>query len=373
MDFIDEIKALAAKIPQVKDQLQTEEATKIALIVPFIYRVLGYDVADPREFVPELCADWGTAKASKVDYGICIGGEPVILFECKWSGQDLQKKDENQLRDYFQACKSSRLGVVTNGIKYRFFTDLDDKNRMDERPFLEFDMSNPKEALVPELKKLTKSEFDPAMFTEFARALKYTKAIKTLIAEEFALPTDDFVKFFARKVYPAGKQITATVLEQFKGLTQQAINQHLDDRMQEIWRRGKDSTSQKPSEELLEPHIDAPKPESITDEEREAYQIVRAILCQVVSPKDIHPRKSKSRLDILFKDSNRTPLCRLYFDHEPKEAGLLDGNKAETRQPIQELSDIYNFSEQLKAIASHYLNKTVANGNHVEQPETPGE
>ena len=168
MDFIDEIKALAATIPRVRDRLKTEEATKLSLVVPFIYRVLGYNVSDPTEVVPELSADFGQAMATKVDYGIYMDNEPVMLFECKWCGQDLQKKDEDQLRKYFAASKSSRLGVVTNGIKYLFFTDLDDANVMDERPFLEFNLLDIKDPLVSELKKFTKANFHPDGLAESA-------------------------------------------------------------------------------------------------------------------------------------------------------------------------------------------------------------
>jgi len=262
--------------------------------------------------------------------------------------------------------------VLTNGIQYWFFTDLVEPNVMDDRPFLEFDMSNPKEPLIPELKKLTKAEFDPIAFTEVARALKDTKEIKTLIDAEFSKPSDDFVKFFARKVYPAGKQITAAVLERFKPLTEQAINQHLDDRMQEIWRRGKDSTVQPPPPDQPPP---APSIEPLppTDEEKEAYHIVRAILCQSVDPNRIKYRDLKKGFSVLLDDKQTKPICRLYLDSEPKEISLLDVNKNETRQAIQQLSEIYRFGEDLKAIAAHYLKKSVTTDNHMEEPSASGE
>jgi predicted type IV restriction endonuclease len=276
MPISDEIQALAAKVAKVQEHLQTEEATKMALVVPFIYKVLGYDIGDPTQVVPEHKADFRDGTCDKVDYGLCRNGQPVIFFECKWSGSSLEKKDINQLKKYFRACLPARVGVLPNGIQYWFFTDLVQPNVMDDRPFLEFDMNDPREALIPELKKLTKAEFDPIAFTESARALKDTKEIKTLIDAEFSQPSDDFVKFFARKVYPAGKQITAAVLERFKPLTAQAINQQLDDRMQEIWRRGKDSTAKKPDEgttsqtggEFPETKLEVNVP---TEEEKEAY------------------------------------------------------------------------------------------------------
>ncbi len=371
MDFIDEIKALAATIPRVRDRLKTEEATKLSLVVPFIYRVLGYNVSDPTEVVPELSADFGQAMATKVDYGIYMDNEPVMLFECKWCGQDLQKKDEDQLRKYFAASKSSRLGVVTNGIKYLFFTDLDDANVMDERPFLEFNLLDIKDPLVSELKKFTKANFHPDGLAESTRELRYMKEIKATIDKEFNAPSEDFVKFFAGEVYQ-GKKIVKKVLDQFTVLTKKALAEYIkekvDDRLKIAIRVGQEDGSGPQKEEPEQPAIGLPA--LPTDEEKEAYYIVRAILCQAVNPERIDYRKGKKRFDILLDNSNRNPICRFYLDDEPKEVGLLDANKTETRQVIQQPSEIYRFGEKLKAIANHYLNKTVTNGNHAEVPET---
>jgi len=82
MDFIDEIKTLAARMPETLKFIQTEEATKTALIMPFV-RALGYNTEDPREVVPEFIADAGDKKGEKVDYAIMKDGQPVIIIECK--------------------------------------------------------------------------------------------------------------------------------------------------------------------------------------------------------------------------------------------------------------------------------------------------
>ena len=255
--------------------------------------MLGYNVSDPTEVVPELCADFGQALATKVDYGIFIDNEAVILFECKWCGRDLEKKDEDQLRKYFAASKPSRLGVVTNGIKYLFFTDLDDAHLMDERPFLEFNLLDIKDPLVSELKKFTKANFDPDGLAESARELRYMKEIKATIEKEFNAPSEDFVKFFAGEVYQ-GKKIVKKVLDQFTILTKKALAEYIkekvDDRLKIAIRVGQEDGNGPQKEEPKQPPMGLPEPPN--DEEKEAYHIVRAILCQVVSPptKSIHER-----------------------------------------------------------------------------------
>ena len=156
MDFIDEIKQFSKRVDGLKDNLTTEEATKTSLIMPF-FALLGYDVFNPDEFVPEYTADVGIKKGEKVDYAILNNGEPVILIEAKWVKEELQKHD-SQLFRYFGTSKA-KFAILTNGITYRFYTDLEETNKMDEKPFLEINMLDIKEAQVAELKKFKKSAF----------------------------------------------------------------------------------------------------------------------------------------------------------------------------------------------------------------------
>ena len=119
MDFIDQIRAFAATVPEKTQYVRTEEATKTALILPF-FRALGYDTTDPREVVPEFTADFGTKKSQRVDYAIMKDGKPVMLVECKVAGANLDEEHASQLFQYF-AATDARFGVLTNGTVYRFF------------------------------------------------------------------------------------------------------------------------------------------------------------------------------------------------------------------------------------------------------------
>src|SRR4028118_426773 len=157
MDFIEQLQTLAAKTNKLCDVLQTEEATKNALIMPFI-RILGYDIFDPTEVVPEFIADVGIKKGEKVDYAIKKDGKIIMLFECKHCGGDLNIKHASQLFRYFSVT-DARIAVLTNGLVYRFFTDLEAPNKMDEKPFLEVDMTELDDVALTELKKLTKQAF----------------------------------------------------------------------------------------------------------------------------------------------------------------------------------------------------------------------
>ena len=109
--------------------------------------------------MPEFTADFGTKKGEKVDYAIYQNGEPIFLFECKWSGADLSQIHASQLFRYFSVVTQVRFGVLTNGVEYRFFSDLEAPNRMDDKPFFIFNMLDFQVKQVDELKKFTKVGF----------------------------------------------------------------------------------------------------------------------------------------------------------------------------------------------------------------------
>ena len=206
MDFADQVLALATRIPKQLDHIQTEEATKNALVLPFI-NALGYNVFDPTEVVPEFTADVGIKKGEKVDYAIKLDGKVIMLFECKQAGAELSRGHASQLFRYF-AVTEARVGVLTNGIKYHFFSDLEQPNKMDERPFLEFDMLDLRESLLPEMKQLTKSAFNIDQLLSSAQELKYTRALRNYLADQLAAPTDeleDVIRFYREQGQPASQ------------------------------------------------------------------------------------------------------------------------------------------------------------------------
>ena len=228
MDFIDEIQALKTRLAPRKDHVQTEEATKTSLIMPFI-NVLGYNVFDPTEVVPEFTADIGTKQGEKVDYAIIQDGKPVILFECKQKDTNLNdERHWNQLARYFMVTET-RFAVLTDGLGYRFYSDLDTTKRMDEKPFLEFDILEINESQVEELKRFTKSSFQLEELLDAARELKYTKEIKRILGEQLSKPADDFVRFFQSQVY-SGRN-TSAIRQQFQELTKQALGQFINERI----------------------------------------------------------------------------------------------------------------------------------------------
>lgn len=353
VDFKDQIKRLGEKVVKLKDQIGTEEATKNAFIMPFI-NVMGYDVFNPLEVVPEFIADIGIKKGEKVDYCILKDGEPIILIECKHYSEKLDPHS-SQLFRYFHTTKA-KFGLLTNGIEYRWYTDLVVPNKMDDQPFFTLSIDDIKDAHVEELKKFHKSYFNLDDIINTASELKFTGELKALILQEMNNPTPEFVRYFAKTVYPG--VVTQKVLDQFTALLKksfaQVVNDSITDRLKSALKT--EETEVQPATPAGETVLTSDPKVVTTEEELDAFRIVRSI-CRKEAPvsKIVH-RDAQSYFAILFEDNNRKPICRLYFNTSKKYIGLFDDKKAEVRKEIMSLDDIFNFSDELCATVKSYQN-----------------
>jgi predicted type IV restriction endonuclease len=363
MDFVDRIKELADNIPNKLSRILTEEATKNALVLPFI-SALGYNVFDIHEVIPEFDANVGASKKYKLDYAILKEGKPIILIECKHHADKLDKDSWSQLFHYFAATEA-RIGILTNGIIYRFYSDLEEKNKLDEKPFLEINFLELQETLINELKKLTKLAFNLDDILIVASELKYTREIKRILAEQLNEPTDDFVKFFATKVYSG--RVTEKVKQEFTGFVQRAFKQFIREQISELLLSASnlaEGISNTKDENLEQSTVESneknTKPNSIvtTAEELEGFYIVKAILSQNIEPKRIAHRDTVNYFNILLDDNKLKPLCRLYFNNPNKKyLGLFDygeSGKIEEKISISHAHDLYQYSDRLKATLARY-------------------
>jgi predicted type IV restriction endonuclease len=372
MDFIDRIRELAARVPKQLEHIQTEEATKNALVMPFI-AALGYNVFDPTEVTPELNADVGVKKGEKVDYAILRDSQPILLFECKHHAADLSKVHASQLYRYFSVT-AARFSVLTNGLIYWFYTDLEALNKMDSKPFFEFNLLDFREQDAEELKKFSKSAFDLNNILTTANELKYTREIKRILAEQMQEPTEEFVKFFATQVY-TGK-MTQKVREQFAQLTGQALKQFINDQINERLKTAlaTDPTLTISAEKTTETAstttgtvngatngVDISADGVATSEEEiEGFYIIRAILREIVPVKRVVLRDVHRYCGILLDDNNRKPICRLHFNGSKKYIGFFDGQRdgreslKEERVVLEHLDDLYTHADRLKATVAHY-------------------
>ena len=215
MDLIDRLKTISQQIEKLRSSIYTEEATKTAFIMPFI-QALGYDVFNPMEVHPEYTADLPELKGEKVDYAIFVEDKPIVLIECKHCQETLDNpKHRSQLHRYFHATET-KVGVLTNGIVYRFYTDTDKDNVMDDKPFFEFDILNFDDSSIGELKRFSKSNFNQDELGNAAKNLLYTKEIKRVISDELTNPSPELVKYFISHVYSGIKTQGVILMNELK-------------------------------------------------------------------------------------------------------------------------------------------------------------
>lgn len=368
MPFADKIRALAERVPQTVEHLGTEEATKNALVMPFI-AALGYDVFNPLEVVPEYTADVGTKKGEKVDYAILRDDEIIMIWEAKKAGEDLSRDNVSQLYRYFSVTKA-RIAILTNGVEYRFYSDLDDKNKMDTKPFLVIDLTDLREDLLSELQRITKDAFDLENMLASANDLKHLRELRAVFEAQFAEPDEEFVRFFFNRA-TENARFGKNARELFGRLVREAFSQFVADRVGSRLRSAlvveglppvgiSAPTTSVPAAVSLEalPEEEDDEPDNgvvTTEEEMQGFYVVKAIACAVLPAERIFFRDTKSYFGVLVDDNNRKPLVRLHFDRKTKYIGLLDEGKSETRHEIAGPEGIYAFAEEIKAAARRYV------------------
>ncbi|PQF24938.1 type I restriction endonuclease [Enterococcus mundtii] len=349
--FQDNLKQLGKRVIELKDSIGTEEATKTSLIMPF-FATLGYDLFNPTEFVPEFTADVGIKKGEKVDYAIVLDGKPTILIEAKSINQQLTKHD-SQLFRYF-GTTTSKFGILTNGEEYKFFTDLDEPNKMDLTPFLTINITRLKDNQIPELAKFHKENFDVDKITSSAAELKYLSSLKSYLTSELNEPSDDFVKYLLGEIYEGMK--TKQTIEKFKPIIKKGMNQFIAEKVND-----KLSAALKTS--VITDENEAKSPSDTTDEsdseiittpeELEAYTICKVVLKDTIPLNRLFYRDNRSYFNILLDDNIRKWILRVRFNSNGMKIELNDEDKT-----VYELSnpmDIYNLSKEIIQVVSKFL------------------
>ena len=357
-ELLDELRKLSERIDSIGNNLHTEEATKNALVMPFV-QSLGYNVFDPTVFVPEYTSDHGIKKGEKVDYAIIRDGQVQILIECKTFGTNLDNVGASQLFRYFSVT-DAKIAILTNGVEYRFFTDLDETNKMDQKPFFVFSLSDLQPHSVAELEKYKADCFLIDDILNSANDLKYRALVAKEIMKELEAPSEEFVRLLAKRTYPGNfttqvkDWFSKIVADSVRATTREMVNKRLSSALEV---NATKDVSHEP-QDGREASESSPSQDDIvtTEQELEAFQVVRAILREVVSVDRISIRDQKSYCGILLDDNNRKPVCRLYFNSKSKWYIGLFRNKEQEKVDIGSVDNIFDYAERLKATVVEYDN-----------------
>lgn len=350
-NFETKVEALSARSKAAEHQAMTEEATKTSVIMPFI-QALGFDVFNLDEVIPEFTTDVGTKKGEKVDYAVKIDGKVSMLIEAKPISTKLGDAQYTQLFRYFTAT-DARLAILTNGHEAWFFSDTEEPNKMDKKPFFTFNFQKNDKAQVSELARFHKDTFEIGAIIEAASNLKYTRDAATFLKRQIDTPDDDFVRLIGRQIHDG--TVTKSVLEQIKPAIQLALDQIIRDRIQDRLNiTFQDNKPRKIPDDSSA--SEGEKSEIVTTEEEwEGFRIVCAIAARYTPIERITIRDSKSYCAILMDDNNRKPICRLYFNSPTtKNIGIFDPNKSEVKFRVETPQDIYTHYEALETVIKSY-------------------
>lgn len=376
MDFKDQLMQLSDKIDKQKDNIATEEATKTSFIMPMI-AALGYDVFNPFEVVPEMECDL-TKRGDRIDYAIMKDNTPILLIECKHCKQNLDLHS-TQLAKYY-AASNARFGVLTNGIEYRFYADLEKQNIMDEKPFLAVNMLDLSDTDIEQLKKFHKSYYNEQEILSTAQELQITIQIKDLLNKNFQNPGDEFTRYFVRCINDW--KSNAKLIEQYRPIVKKSvsavINDIITDRLNVAMKTNEDKVIETVSEEgtscekTVETAKDLPNGIVFQDEEKgiittqeeiDAYNIVRSILRQYVDEERIQYTDYKSYFTVNLDGSMWWWICRLSFKPYSKRICLPKENyESNYWLKIENINDLYKHIDKLKlalevALANEYKYK----------------
>jgi hypothetical protein len=224
MVFVDDMLAHQKHATEQFEAITNEAATKTVLVQPFL-KALGYKVDNMKEVYPEYPVEFADVKNELIDYAILQDEVPIILVECKPCNEELKKKHVAQLINYYPKIKGSKFGILTNGIKYRFFTDIEIEHLLDEEPFLELDILKMKTPDINEIEMFSKPINKDGVH-ERAVELKRIREIKNLIESEFKKPSKEFIKFIANKIIKEGV-ISPTIQKKFCIYTKEACRQFI--------------------------------------------------------------------------------------------------------------------------------------------------
>jgi len=357
-DFEKEIAQLTINIEQTKEHILTEEATKMSFVVPF-FKALGYNVYDPREFVPEFTADINSKNMDKVDYVIMESEKPAILIECKhWS-----EKLENHVRQLFKYFVSTpaKFAILTNGIEYLFYTDLEEQNKLDKKPFLKINLLDLKAHAVKELAKFRKDAFNVDEILTTAEELKYTSSITSLLADEYNSPGDDFMKFVLSKVYDGMR--TQTAIEKLRPTVKNSFMQFVNELVNERLETALRSQAEKNQSEqevatavlaIIEPDDDGEIVVVPTEEELQAYYIVKGILVEMANADKVSYKDTSSYLSVLYDNKVTKWVCRIVLKRSSKML-IFPEDIYSARISINSINDLFKHKELILQSVKRFL------------------
>jgi hypothetical protein len=344
------ISGLVTHIQKSAPKCKTEEAAKHALVLPFLQFVLNWNIFDPEEIIPEYTADVGIKKGEKVDYCVKKNGRIAFIIECKMPGAKLEKDHASQLYRYFNTLTDCRIGLLTDGVRYLFYTDSENPNILDDTPFLTFDFSRRESIMIEDLKHFTRDLFNAEDIQKTATQIKYAESVKTYLIRQLDAPNDEFVKLLINSSDSSAKFTTKNA-EIMRSIVKKSLESMIQSRVHQALKTAQVGESQNDSGEQFGKEI------ITTAEEWEGYYTVRTLLYEVVKPERVNFKDTVNYFNVLLDGNPRQPICRFYFNTARKYIGLFS-EQGEAKKDLNGIADLFLLKREFAAAVQMYEAKS---------------
>ncbi len=319
---------------RLEEKCTNEAQTRMYLIEPLL-EILGYSRIDERDMLTEINAGWGQ-KNDKADLGLIVKGkEPEIIIECKRYGKKLTDKKASQLNGYFIHTKSSKIGILTNGLEWKFYTvnEVEKESSLYQIPFLVIDFSEIDDAKIELFAQFHKSSTNIKAIVEEAQDFFFLQGFNDAFTAELLEPSDDFVKAVFSRM--AGKRMTDSIKDKLRELiNSNSIQQALPKLIEEEAKNGNMVIT--------------------TGEELKIYHSVKTIIINSIKKIDysrISYRDQKNSFNILVDDNQRKLIAKITSTKDKYFIEVGGNNKL----PVDDLSCVVALSKQIVEITKGYL------------------
>lgn len=320
---------------RLEEKCTNEAQTRMYLIEPLL-EILGYSRIDERDMLTEINAGWGQ-KNDKADLGLIVKGkEPEIIIECKKYGKKLTDKEASQLNNYFINTKSSKIGVLTNGTEWRFYTvnEIEKESKLYQIPFLVIDFTEIDDSKIELFAQFHKSKTDIKAIVEEAQDFFFLQGFNDALTSELLEPSDDFVKaIFSRMI---GKRMNDNIKEKLRSLiNSNSIQQALPKLIEEESKNGNMVIT--------------------TGEELKIYHSVKTIIINSIKKIDfsrISYRDQKNSFNILVDDNQRKLIAKIT---STKDKYFIEIGGTGNKIQVDDLASIVALNKQIIDVTKDYL------------------
>jgi hypothetical protein len=283
------------KLNEAIELCSNEAQTRKFLIEPFFF-MLNYISTD---LIPEYNADFGDRVSQKIDYAIVLNKKDTILIEAKKQTSKLSDKEAGQLNGYFNNTKNSKLAILTNGIEYRFYSDISEPNIIDTKPFFQFNLSNYSEKDIESLIRFDKRFVKINEIVKSAQEIVFAESFEDSMLKELNIPSKDFLKIIHRNM-----SFKTKFNDETQGKMISLINSSL---LKSLYDKKVLNEASSNSQGVI-----------TTELEIQAYHIIRTILIhnKKIPNERITYKDFKSFFNISIDDSSKKVICKLVFNEK---------------------------------------------------------